>query len=262
MISVSAEMAAQNKFLIEGPGPKAWIHNYIDEGRTRPDGSPRQAGDPVPMIYLVDQEPNSTIQMHFHQVDQFQVFVGGSGSMGRHPLAPITVHYTNAFTGYGPLSAGPDGLQYLTIRAQWDPGLRPLPEAKDERPPAGTFKTRQHTTAALPVASNDALLRLPALTSHPLFDANDSRSCAWRLTIPPYRSFESPASRSAPSVVIVCAGFLEDQRTGGPMSCHFVHAGEAACFNSGAAGAELLILQFDAQTNANKPDHAIQLDSP
>jgi hypothetical protein len=244
MISVSAETAAQNKFLIEGPGPKAWIHNYIDEGRTRPDGSPRQAGDPVPMIYLVDQEPNSTIQMHFHQVDQFQVFVGGSGSMGRHPLAPITVHYTNAFTGYGPLSAGPDGLQYLTIRAQWDPGLRPLPEAKDERPPAGTYKTRQTTTTPLPPLAAETLSQLAAPTSLCLFETNVGGANALVQSVAPFQQIEFAADPSSVRVAIVCAGSLDDMSAGQRMSCHFIPVSETAIFRAGADGVQLIMLHF------------------
>jgi hypothetical protein len=240
--SVSAEAAAQNKFLIEGPGPKAWIHNYISEGRSRPDGSPRVAGDMSPMIYLVDQEPNSAIQMHFHQVDQYQIVVGGSGGMGRHSLAPITVHYTNAFTGYGPLRAGPAGLQYLTIRSRWDPGLRALPEAKDELPPAGSYKLRQRTTEPCPALNLLELADLKQPWLRRMMQEGEAE--AWRLALPPGASAPSPAHTNTDQVLVLCAGSLANTAAGEYMSCHFVPAGEEMTLVAGAQGADVLILQF------------------
>jgi hypothetical protein len=38
------------------------------------------------------------------------------------------VHYAGAFTGYGPLVAGPNGIKYLTLRAGWDSGFIPISE--------------------------------------------------------------------------------------------------------------------------------------
>jgi hypothetical protein len=196
------------------------------------------------MIYLVDQEPNSAIQMHFHQVDQFQIVIGGSGAMGNLPLAPVTVHYTNAYTGYGPLASGPDGLQYLTIRNQWDPGLRPLPESRDELPVAGTVKQRQRTTAPLPALSADELAALDAPLLRQLMEEPDSGSMAWMLAIPPGASAVSPAKRETDRALVVCSGSLSELEAGDLHSCHFVPAGELLTLHAGATGSDLLILQF------------------
>jgi hypothetical protein len=244
MQSVSAETAAGDKFLIEGPGPKAWIHNYIHHPRTHEDGTPRQAGEVLPMIYLVDQEPNSAIQTHFHQVDQYQVVIGGNGAMGREPLGPITVHYTNAYTGYGPLASGSAGLQYLTIRNRWDPGLRPLPEAKDELPPAGTVKQRQRTTKPAPPLSSEVLSALDAPQIREVMEEPESGSRAWMLAIPPAGSAPSPASVATDRVLVVCAGSLAGTEANGLHSCHFIPAGEAVMLSAGDEGVDVLILQF------------------
>jgi hypothetical protein len=250
MHSVSAETAANDRFLIEGPGPKAWIHNYIHHARMHDDGTPRTAGEPLPMIYLVDQEPNSAIQTHFHQVDQFQIVIGGSGAMGREPLGPITVHYTNAYTGYGPLASGPDGLQYLTIRNLWDPGLRPLPESRDELPPAGTVKQRQRTTAPSPALSDEELTALNGPHLRQLMEEPDSGSAAWMLAIPPSSSAASPAKTGADRVLVICSGGLSGTQADGLYSCHFVPAGEPLTLQAGVAGADILILQFREKTHA------------
>ncbi len=240
--SVSAETAAENKFLITGPGPKAWIHSYINEGSKHADGSPRKPGDMSPMIYLVDQEPNSAITMHFHQVDQYQIVVGGSGSMGRHPLGPITVHYTNAYTGYGPLMAGPAGLQYLTIRSRWDPGLRPLPESKSELPPAGSYKMRQRTTVPNPVKLDTDLEMLSAPDLRQLMHEGDAH--AWMLDLPARQTYDDPSDHRMDRVFIICSGSITGTAANGLMSCHFIPAEERLTLSSGDKGAEILILQF------------------
>jgi hypothetical protein len=250
MLSISAETAANDRFFIEGPGPKAWIHNYIHPVRALEDGSPRPAGDPLPMIYLVDQEPDSAIQMHFHQVDQYQIVIGGSGKMGREELGPIGVHYTTAFTGYGPLAAGPTGLQYLTIRNKWDPGLRPLPEAQAELPAAGTVKQRQRTVAPSPALPMAALAALDAPQLRSVMQEATSGAEAWRLALPPLCSAPCPTNGATDRVLIVCSGGLTGTSANGPLSCHFVPAGEEVKLCAGEQGADVLILQFRPDTPA------------
>jgi hypothetical protein len=66
--------------------------------------------------------------LHFHTQNQFQVFIEGSGSFGRHQISPYIVHYAGAFTGYGPIVAGSEGLEYLTLRAVRDLGAQFLPD--------------------------------------------------------------------------------------------------------------------------------------
>ncbi len=82
----------------------------------------------APNVILVEQPPNATLVAHFHQTNQFQLFVEGSGTLGPHAIEPYLVHYAGAFTGYGPLVAGPRGIKYLTLRAGWDSGFIPISE--------------------------------------------------------------------------------------------------------------------------------------
>lgn len=82
-----------------------------------------------PTVFLVEQPANTTLKTHFHGENQFQVFVRGSGSIGRETISPMTVHYAGAYTGYGPLLSGPEGLFYFTIRAVF----RPAPRARSRK---------------------------------------------------------------------------------------------------------------------------------
>ncbi|RWA51200.1 hypothetical protein AU476_24555 [Cupriavidus sp. UYMSc13B] len=76
-----------------------------------------------PSIFLVEQPAYAVAPAHFHRQNQFQLFIEGDGQIGRRPLQPLTIHYAGAYTGYGPLVAGPDGLKYFTIRPVFETGL-------------------------------------------------------------------------------------------------------------------------------------------
>src|SRR5690606_27671827 len=95
-------------------------------------------GDRAPHALVVDQPPEAVIPTHFHAIDQFQVFIAGGGPIGRKPIEPVTVHYTNAHTGYRPIIAGPEGLKYLTLRPRHRAESRAqvLPDRKQAQQPA------------------------------------------------------------------------------------------------------------------------------
>lgn len=81
-----------------------------------------------PNVFLVEQPPNVRLRTHFHRQNQFQLFIDGDAQFGRHPIGALTVHYAGAYTGYGPLTAGPRGLTYLTLRPIYDIGKLTAPE--------------------------------------------------------------------------------------------------------------------------------------
>ncbi|NQV58928.1 MAG: hypothetical protein HQ502_04630 [Alphaproteobacteria bacterium] len=89
------------------------------------------AGDDAPQAYLVSQPPHSTTRPHFHQTNQFQLFVGGGGSVGKLRADPLTVQYAGGNTPYGPIVAEDDGIQYFTLRQAWDSGAKYLPAMND-----------------------------------------------------------------------------------------------------------------------------------
>jgi hypothetical protein len=170
MIIATAAQAAQDKFRVDSHGAGAWIHPYFGTGAKAVGTDKPATGAALPMLYLVEQDAGTTIPTHFHQVTQFQVAVAGSGKIGDHALRPVTVHYTNAFTGYGPLQASSEGMSYFTVRNAFDPGLRPLPEAKQEllaarKTPAGSqplnivappWVRSEHSNAAEQLLAHDS----------------------------------------------------------------------------------------------------------
>jgi hypothetical protein len=119
-------------------------------------------------VFLVEQEPHTVALPHFHFQDEFQVFVGGDGTLGRHPVRPITVHYANRHTGYGPITAGNDGVAYMTLRARLDLGAHFLPESR--RLMADVPRRNLHG-APLEPADADALRKLEAPSLEALLPA-------------------------------------------------------------------------------------------
>jgi hypothetical protein len=86
----------------------------------------------LPQGFLVFQPPNSITQPHFHETNQFQVFVGGSAKFGKKPAAPLTVQYASGHTPYGPIAAGEEGVVYYTLRQRWDPGAKYMPKMREK----------------------------------------------------------------------------------------------------------------------------------
>ncbi len=82
----------------------------------------------LPAAYIIEYGPNGFSQAHYHAVDQFQILLDGKGRFGRHEVAPISVHFARAYTPYGPLET-PEGWQFMTLRAGYDPGAQRLPDA-------------------------------------------------------------------------------------------------------------------------------------
>src|ERR1044072_7723920 len=70
---------------------------------------------------------------HFHEVDQFQVIMEGSGEFGRHHVEPYYVHFSRAYTPYGPLQSDKDnGRAFMVLRSRFDSGAQRFPGAYEK----------------------------------------------------------------------------------------------------------------------------------
>jgi hypothetical protein len=99
---------------------------------TLPPGEKPPADDALhPMAFLVEKGPGAVTRPHFHQADQFQVVVAGRGMLGDHEFSDGAVHYTDAYSAYGPIVAGKSGIWWFTLRNRWDPGARYMPAERE-----------------------------------------------------------------------------------------------------------------------------------
>ena len=87
-----------------------------------------------PQVYLAEiLTPNAFEGAHFHEIDQWQIFVGGGGQFGKAPIDPVMVQYADAWTPYGPMIGGPDGYSFLTVRRHSSAGAMYIPESRQKR---------------------------------------------------------------------------------------------------------------------------------
>lgn len=114
-----------------------------------------------PTIFLVEQPAGMVLPAHCHRNNQFQLVVAGTGKIGPNKLGPVTIHYAGAYTAYGPLAAGPDGLKYFIIRSVHESGMQVVAETAQAAWPKGP---RSHATSKrFAVLSDDALAQVTHL---------------------------------------------------------------------------------------------------
>lgn len=85
-----------------------------------------------PQVQAIMQDFGNVIPAHFHDVDQFQLVVGGGGIIGRHHFTRGMVRYVDRHKVYGPVRPDDDGLVYCTLRRVHDAGPFYMPESREE----------------------------------------------------------------------------------------------------------------------------------
>ena len=227
-----------------------WNTAYIGANRyTLPPGEELPADDALyPMAFMVEKQPGAVTRPHFHRADQFQVVVAGRGTLGDRELGDGAVHYTDAYSAYGPIVAGKSGIWWFTLRNRWDPGARYMP-AEREALTAARDRHRhwELTTEAAPSALLGELCEAISISCHTVLEGEDGLA-GWRYRVPRSTTIAGSApSAGGGQFWLVLAG--EASVAGGkPLpanSCIFVGPGEPAfAGTSGPHGAELLCLQF------------------
>jgi rubredoxin len=118
---VAYEDAKANKFRRKGI---AYRTPFFESSVETPD---------LPVAQLSEGDAGRVINPHFHLNDQWQVIVDGGGAFGRHEVAPYAVHFTRAFTPYGPTVANSKtGISSLTLFARFEVGAQYLPESLEK----------------------------------------------------------------------------------------------------------------------------------
>ena len=72
------------------------------------------------------------LRVHYHPVDQFQVFCWGAAEFANHRVAAGTVHYADRLTPYGPLQPIDEGVSFLTLRSESACGAHYMPDRRSE----------------------------------------------------------------------------------------------------------------------------------
>jgi hypothetical protein len=247
--AVAGEQALKGRRIIQsrGTGEEHWRTDFL--------GKPGTGGEirNEPQAFLIEMHAGETILPHFHEVDQFQVFVAGSGGMGRHPAATLAVHFAEHHTGYGPINAGPQGYSYFTLRAKCDPGAHYLhrPGYREALKPS---RKRHGVAAGITLSTEPVLMDRKEVGVEPLLqeiDGSDGFGVSL-IRLGPGLGHTGPDPRvTGGQYVLVLNGILEiDAGTFPAWSTVFVERGDAPLgFRAGRKGLEALLLQFPRQEN-------------
>ena len=206
-------------------------------------------GDDAPQAYMSESTPGRVIGTHFHEVDQFQVVVHGSGTLGRHRLVPYGVHFARAYTPYGPLVSGDNGLGFITLRVHKDVGGgQPLPAARAK---LANIVGREPWQVS----------EIPPFGEHPgsnilqLSKVKDDRGlAAFSVTLKPGEAMSAPdASHTEGQYVIVTRGsMVHEYKEYRALSIALVRPVEAPMrLVAGADGLDALILNYPQLTPAS-----------
>lgn len=202
-------------------------------------GRPLEGGLPTPQVfYFYAGERPLRIEAHFHVVDQYQVVLHGEGTLGSANVAPIGIHYVDAYTPYGPIDGPPD-MGIMTVRARADAGAKYLndPQNRQERRGRGGrhFYVEIPTVAA--AGSGVQVIRAP----------EPDGVAVYRTTLAPGESALAPSAASTGGIhCIVVAGALRyDGRDHPTPSDLFIEPGDVGCeLRAGDDGVDVVLLAF------------------
>ena len=201
---------------------------------------------PAPQAFLIQQDPDTVIRSHFHAQDQFQVVAEGGGTLGRHAVAPIHVHYASRHTGYGPITAGGQGLSYFTFRAVTTPYAYFLPESRDQMQ-----DLPKRNLLGDPVALSDAatLCARREVAVETIIEPQPDGVEAWLLRLPPNATFTPPEhAKGADRFYLVGEGVMVARSERLPRFATAFVSADQRDFElvAGEEGLEALALQFPA----------------
>jgi hypothetical protein len=249
VVAANSEITRQTVRRRTGNG---WLTPFIGKNRNtlREGEAPPSAGVLYPMAFLVEKDPHAVVRPHFHQADQYQVVVQGGGRLGQHDVGTVAVHYTDAWSAYGPILAADEGISWFTLRNAWDPGARYMPSAREQlrAARAQNLHHREMTAPPMPAASGAELARTSEIGCRTVIGPTPDGMATWRYRLPPGASLRGPDPRGGGGQFwVVLSGAVQ---AGGsallpPNSCVFVAPDDGSLgVTAGAAGAEALCLQF------------------
>lgn len=206
---------------------------------------------PGPQALMVDMEPGEVVQPHFHGTTQFQLFPAGSGTIGRKEerIESLSVQFKDHHTAYGPITAGPNGLSFISLRVFTGasyPVYLHEPDFRDKLKPS---KRRNWLSPRIGLSTVSILRHREQPVWEPVFDPAkiDDEMNAQVLRLGAGQCVAGPdPARAAGYYVFVVNGSMEHEgRDMGIWSMAVVEPTEPSfTIRAGAKGLEALVLEF------------------
>lgn len=240
------------KLVRSGTGEEHWRTDFLIAQEASGD-----TFNTSPQAFLIEMTPLEVIQPHFHEVEQFQVFLEGDGKLGRtnEGINPIVVHYTDAYTGYGPINASVHGLSYFALRPRKDPGAIYLHKEGYRERLRPSLK--RHFSIAVIKSTEPVLAHLKQPVVESLFDNSKyvmtDGLAAFMVRLGPGQIFSGQSSENTGGqYVVVLQGDVQHaglHQTFHDWTVFFTDPTiKATTFQAGDKGAELVMLQFGQRT--------------
>ena len=244
LLSVTAETAKTRELTASVDGQDYVGREYIGSApKPGTEGYGEDiSGEDYPQAYLVIQPPGSVTRPHFHQTNQYQLFVGGSGKVGKIRTDPVTVQFAAANTPYGPIVAEDEGISYFTLRQRWDSGAKYLPAMRD-------LLVRGHQRQRIGVAAStdDRLPSGQGELTQVLIEPEADGLAATRYLLAPGSSTHTPDGSHAGGQyhVVIAGSLLRGDQELGLLSVEFTSPSEGAVeLCAGATGLDVVVLRF------------------
>jgi hypothetical protein len=214
-----------------------------------------------PQMYMNRVDPGTELAAHFHRVDQFQVFFGTEDSVfQRKPIPPLFVHYTDAYSTYGPFRSAPDEpLLYATIRAESSNFGGVMPGARHLRPYLG----ERQLSVAVEGWERDKLSPAGQAHTDTVFDRDTDGLYAGLVRLGPGTDTDlTPPRATSGRALCVVTGELRigrDTVSYGPLSLGWAAPGDGPItVTADRRGCAVLVLDFPSpatQTVRAQADH-------
>lgn len=213
----------------------------------------------LPLANYNEQVPGYFSSTHFHVVDQFQVVLDGKGTIGRHHLAPYCIHFSRAYTPYGPLIADRDtGLKFFVLRPRPDTGSMRVPDEQellDRVPNREPWQvTRQ---VAFPPAASGAAIAETLLQPVPGIE-DDGGLAAYTLCMKPNAQVQAPDPSHCDGqyLVVLKGSLLHEGKEYPAPALLFVWPEEGPIsIRAGAQGLDAMVLDFPRRRT--QAEHAL-----
>jgi hypothetical protein len=246
LLATSAAEAMERARQVEVNGRQYTLAEYVGAA---PKRGIYVAGNEVndnglPQAFLVIQPPGAVTPAHFHEPNQFQVFVEGDGRIGAHPTTPLTIQYANGHTPYGPIVASDTGVKYFTLRQRWDPGAKYLPASRNK---LVMGNQRARVKGGLRESSEEDRKARKDQAIDTVFSREVDGLAGWLHRMGPGHacSLPDPADGGGQYLLVISGALVADGKELARLSAVFISPDEPA-FEAvaGRDGLDLLVLQF------------------
>lgn len=219
--------------------PKVTFFHFPD----RPD---------MPHATMNGHSGNKTGDAHFHVHDQFQLVVEGEFKLGRHELSPYCIHFSRAYTPYGPLVPINGGeYTFIVMRAHLDNGAQYISSQLDQLRAVPDRQPWQ-ISSRVNFPALESRTGLGDVTLQAVPDVKDDHGlAAYTLIMKPdtQTSTPDPADGDGQYLVVVKGSLWHDNREHKSHALVFVKPDEGPYqIHAGAEGLEAVVLNFPRVT--------------